>query len=103
MVTQTEGDDESTLNENISFDGIFDQDVTEIMDIDIIADADVDVRGEYMADADFGNFYDAQNNPYDQIAADVDVFVDEVMDVDGVAADVDTGINIVTTATSLTP
>ena len=55
-------------------------------------DADVDGVFTLTADADLM-----------QIQGDKDIFVDEVMDVDGVVADVDTGVNVVTTATSLTP
>ena len=103
MVTQTSGDDESTFNDDIMVDMTFDLDVTEVMDIDLVQDADVDTRGEYLADADFSNYPDSEEQPYDQIMGDIDTTVDEVMDIDGVQADVDTGVNVVTTATSLTP
>jgi outer membrane biosynthesis protein TonB len=93
--TDTEGDGVSYLSDQpISVDNVdADRDTGIItMDVDDVMDADVDGTFEVTSDADLV-----------QIMGDKDIIVDEVMDVEGVVADVDTGVNIVVTATSATP
>jgi hypothetical protein len=101
--TDTEGDGASYLSNNaISVDGDADFDTGFItMDMDIVADADLDGMFEVTADKDFS--VEGNGPQFGIVDGDLDRIVDEVMDVDGVSADVDTGVNVVTTATSATP
>ena len=70
--------------------------------MDIVAQADVDGSFE-VANADMDFSVEGNGPEFGVLDGDLDLIVDEVMDVDGVQADVDTGVNVVTTATSATP
>ena len=88
--------------DNVTVDADADYDTGFItMDMDIDADADLDGSFEVSGSKDFSVEFDGPTRGI--VDADFDTIVDEVMDVDGVQADVDTGVNVVTTATSATP
>jgi hypothetical protein len=82
----------------VDMDGDYDTGFIE-MDMDIVAQADVDGFFEVTGDRDYLSLQPEQG----VAQGDVESMFDVVADVDGVQADVDTGVNVVTTATSATP